>query len=79
MAWRDLDTHTQQTIRRALTPKQLDVFILHLAGCSPYRISLMLTVSRRTVRDHLHAAHIRLAAAGVHQDASGRYYTKEAA
>lgn len=79
MSWQQLPTEVREAAQAVLTPKQLDVFKLTLAGCSPYRISVMLSVSRRTVRDHIHASHIRLEQAGVRRDASGRYYQQEAA
>lgn len=53
MSWNTLPPHQRDHAQTQLTPKQLDVLILHLAGCSQRRIATMLNLSRTTVRDHL--------------------------
>lgn len=53
MNWSTLPPHIRTATEQQLTSKQLDVLVLHLAGCSQRRIATMLNVSRTTVRDHL--------------------------
>lgn len=56
MTWRDLPTNEQILLNQRLTIRQHDVLVLTLAGCSLARIAVMLQVSIRTVRTHLHRA-----------------------
>lgn len=80
MTWSRLDPAIQAVAERVLTRKQLDVWKLMLAGNSQYRISIMLLVTRRTVRTHLHDGHVKLLANGVRLRDDGTYYLeKEAA
>ena len=79
MSWNTLHPDIRHIATTVLTPKQLDVWKLHLAGLGARRISDMLGVTRSTIRSHLHHTHTALEQAGVHHDASGRYYQKEAA
>lgn len=65
MSWQALDEPIRNVATTVLTPKQLDVWKLWLAGCSYRRISTMLEVGVPTVRGHLEAAHLRLEKAGV--------------
>lgn len=76
-----LDPAVREVAERVLTPRQLDVFVLWLAGCSPRRISTMLDppVTRSTVKSHLEDVHVRLLAAGVRKRDDGSYYLEEAA
>lgn len=53
MSWNTLDPAIREIAERELTPRQLDVLILHLAGCSQRTIATMLGMRRTTVRDHL--------------------------
>lgn len=65
MSWSSLPEPVREIAERELTAKQLDVFKLHLAGCSYRRIHTMLEIGVPTVRGHLDAAHHRLERAGV--------------
>ena len=56
MSWKDLDPQHRHHLEQTLTSRQLDVLILHLAGCSQRRIATMLGIHRTTVRDHLTTA-----------------------
>lgn len=56
MSWNTLDPATRDQLTRRLTPRQHDVLVLWLAGCSYQRISTMLNIAPRTVRTHLHRA-----------------------
>ena len=78
MSWSLLDTRIQTIAHRELTPKQLDVFKLHLAGCGHKRVALMLNIGTPTARSHLDAANQRLAKHGVRL-VSDRHYTIEEA
>lgn len=79
MTWAQLPSEVQAAALEALSPKQLDVFKLHLAGLGARRISDMLSISRSTARTHLADAHRKLEQAGVSVDAAGRYYRNEVA
>lgn len=56
MPWNALAPHIRQELTNRLTPRQHDVLILWLAGCSYDRIANMLGLSPRTVRTHLKRA-----------------------
>lgn len=56
MSWNTLTPQHRAHLEHTLTPGQLDVLILHLAGCSQRRIADMLGISRTTTRDRLRAA-----------------------
>ena len=60
MSWKDLPQPRRTQLEATLTSRQLDVLILHLAGCSQRRIVTMLGISRTTVRDHLTTAIAKL-------------------
>ncbi len=63
MSWNTLDPKHQTHLEETLTRKQLDVLVLHLAGCSQRRIATMLGYrSKTTVADHLRAGRDALAA-----------------
>lgn len=79
MSWNTLDPDIRETAELVLTRKQLDVLKLRLADIAEVRIAYMLSISRRSVRTHLEAAHLRLDQAGIARDASGRYYRKDEA
>lgn len=53
--WAKLEQDYRQQIADELTLDQLNVLVLHLAGCSQQRIADMLATNRRTVRDRLKA------------------------
>lgn len=56
MSWNTLPPATRKHAETHLTQRQLDILILHLAGCGTRRISTMLGIHRTTVKDHLHTA-----------------------
>lgn len=58
MSWNTLPPEVRQQLTMRLSPRQHDVLILWLAGCSYDRIAGMLTIQPRTVRTHLRAAQI---------------------
>lgn len=60
MSWNRVPADIQRTATEALTPKQLDVLKLHLAGCGTRRIATMLSISEPTAREHLRLAKLRL-------------------
>jgi len=60
VSWKDLPQPRRTQLERTLTSRQLDVLILHLAGCSQRKTATMLSVSRTTVRDHLTVAIAKL-------------------
>lgn len=63
MSWNTLTPHERELISQTLTPTQLRVYILHLAGCSQRRTATMLGYrSKGTVSHHLQAAHNAIAA-----------------
>lgn len=68
MSYAALPPAIRHTAETHLTPKQLHVLKLHLAGCGARRISTMLQIHRTTVRDHLKAALDALEAHGVVSD-----------
>jgi transcriptional regulator len=79
MSWADLDLATRQLAQATLTPKQLDVWKLELAGVTAYRMELMLDTSRSNIREHLRAARRNLFRAGLRQDDNGNWRIEEAA
>lgn len=56
MSWRDLTDPERQRARDRLTKRQLDVYTLHIAGCSQRQIATMLGLTKTTVADHIHRA-----------------------
>lgn len=56
MSWRDLTDQERQRAHDRLTKRQLDVYTLHLAGCSQRQIATMLSLAKTTVADHIHRA-----------------------
>lgn len=52
MSWKDLTDSERQRARDRLTRRQLDVYTLHLAGCSQRQIATMLGLTKTTVADH---------------------------
>lgn len=79
MSWAELPNPIRDTAERVLTRTQLAVFVLELAGLNDRRIAFALNMSRRTVRDHLHAITGKLNRAGIHQTEDGTWTHKEAA
>jgi DNA-binding CsgD family transcriptional regulator len=79
MSYAALPAAIRQTAETHLTPKQLHVLKLHLAGCGARRISTMLQIHRTTVRDHLKAAHDTLEEHGVTRDENGDYHQERTA
>ncbi len=53
MSWRDLTEAERDRARNTLSHRQLDVYTLHLAGCSQRQICTMLGLSKTTVADHI--------------------------
>lgn len=53
MSWRTLDPQLRTRIQHTLTQRQLEVLILHLAGCSNRKGATMLGLTPTTYRDHL--------------------------
>lgn len=74
MSYSEVSEDVREVANRVLTGKQLDVWVLMLAGCSQRRSALMLGLSRSTVRSHLEEAHMRLISAGVRWSVEGVYY-----
>lgn len=62
MSWNTLDPRHRAHLEHTLTPGQLDVLVLHLAGCSQRRIADMLGIARTTCRDRLRVATNAIAA-----------------
>jgi DNA-binding CsgD family transcriptional regulator len=58
VSWNTLEPHIRAQLTQRLSPRQHDVLILWLAGCSYTQISEMLNIQPRTVRTHLHSAKI---------------------
>lgn len=56
MSWNALAPEIRVELSRRLSPRQHDVFVLWLAGCSYDRIATMLDIAPRTVRTHLKRA-----------------------
>jgi len=73
VSWNELPEDVQELAVRVLTEKQQHVWRLELGGCSERRISLMLKISRGSVRDHLDAAHRKLWMNGVTQSLDGEW------
>lgn len=74
MSWNNIDPRIRHIAESELTPKQLDVWKLHLAGCGTRRAARMLATTRSTIRDHLDAAHTALETAGVTRHPDGTYH-----
>ncbi len=55
-SWNTLKPNVRHQLINRLSPRQHDVLILWLAGCSIERIATMLNLSPRTIRTHLHRA-----------------------
>lgn len=53
MSWNSLPPEARAIAERELSPRQLDVFKLWMAGCGYKRIGVMLDISPSTARDHL--------------------------
>lgn len=81
MSWNTLDPRIREIAARELTPCQLDVFKLKIAGLGYKRISVMLTPERdpTTVRQHFDAANRTLRRHGVGRRTDGIYYLEETA
>ena len=56
MSWNQLPPAHREQLARQLTPRQHDVYVLWLAGCSYDTIANYLNISKRTVREHLKRA-----------------------
>lgn len=52
MSWNHLDQWERTELANKLTPRQLDVYRLRLAGCSWQFIAEALNISPRTARTH---------------------------
>ena len=79
MSWSTLEPVVRETAERELTAKQLDVWKLHLAGCSYRRIAMMLDIAVPTVRGHLEATHLRLERNGIVRTGFRTYGLEDAA
>lgn len=79
MSFATLPPDVREIAERTLTRKQLDVFKLHLAGCSYRRIATMLEIGVSTVRSHLDAAHHRLEREGVERSGFRTYAVRRVA
>lgn len=60
MSWRLLDPRIRHIAERVLTAKQLQAYLLDAYGMSEADIATHLRISRRSVRDRLHAADIKI-------------------
>ena len=76
--WSSLPADVQALAGVVLTVKQRDIWKLELGGMSPRQIADALGVSRSNVREHLDAAHRKLAASGVRYE-QGEWLLVEAA
>lgn len=56
MTWNTLDPAHRAHLETTLTSGQVDVLVLHLAGCGTRRIADMLGISRTTAKDRLRTA-----------------------
>lgn len=52
MSWNSLDQWEREQLAKQLTPRQLDVYRLRLAGCPWQFIGEALHISPRTARTH---------------------------
>lgn len=79
MSWLRLQADIRDTAKLVLTDKQLDAWMLTLAGCSRRRAATMLGITKTSLQDRLDAADHALEQAGIVKDADGNYYRKKAA
>lgn len=60
MSWNSLPPDVREAAERVLTEKQLHVYKLKANGVNERDIALICKVSRRTVRDHLSEADVKI-------------------
>jgi hypothetical protein len=71
MSWNDLPPNVQDTAARVLTPKQLVIWKLELAGYSIGRMSTALNVTRPVIKEQLVAVYRHIERAGIREDQDG--------
>lgn len=60
MSWRLLDPRIRHIAETELTPKQFEAYRLKEGGANEYEIAAYLGISRRSVRDRLFAAGMKI-------------------